>query len=109
MLVAILVVVTAALAQPMPPDPNVCLGEYAVCANSGECTLGACGVCRKGQYVCPDQKTCVDSAVEYIHCPNLRGTHLDWTLSEEKRLDYLVAHTALQEQVINPFLGLKIK
>ena len=30
--------------------------------------------------------------------PGLKGTHLDHTLSEERRLAYLVQHTTLEEQ-----------
>ena len=101
--VLLLVIAAATLAQgvdpPIPTDPNVCLGEYSVCKVTGECSLGACGVCKKGEYVCPDQTTCVASAADYLNCPNLKGTHLDWTLSEDARLEYLVAHTTLAEQV----------
>jgi len=29
----------------------------------------------------------------------MAGTHLDWTLGVETRLDYIVAHTSLEEQI----------
>ena len=37
-------------------------------------------------------------AAAYTACPGLKGTHLDHTLSEERRLAYLVQHTTLEEQ-----------
>lgn len=66
---------------------NACLGEYSVCAGSGECTLGPCGLCAAGQYLCPDMHTCVAAAADYVTCPGLRGTHLDWTLGVEEVRD----------------------
>ena len=61
---------------------------------------GYCGRCKAGQYLCPsDQQTCVDSAADYVDCPKVTGTHLDWKLDIETRLDYLVAHTDLDTQV----------
>ena len=89
---------------PSPPGPAraPCLGEFTRC-QSGECSMSSrsCGGgCKSGQYVCPsDQKTCVDSVAEYSKCPGMKGTHLDATLDIEKRLDYLVAHTNLTEQI----------
>jgi beta-glucosidase len=57
------------------------------------------GACKSGEYLCPsDQKTCVRGAAAYTACPGLKGTHLDHTLSEERRLAYLVQHTTLEEQ-----------
>jgi hypothetical protein len=41
----------------------------------------------------------VDSAEAYTTCPGLLGTHLDWTLTVEERLDYLVTHTNLTTQI----------
>ena len=81
--------------------PPVCEGEFAL-SNAGACCTmnGECGSCKRGEYLCPsDQKTCVASAADYDKCPGLKGTHLDWTLSEDARLDYLVAHTSLAEQI----------
>jgi hypothetical protein len=91
---------------PGPPGPpstrEPCLGEFTRCA-SGECTMSSqsCGGgCKTGEYVCPsDQKTCVPSAAAYSQCPGMAGTHLDHTLDIEKRLDYIVAHTNLTEQI----------
>ena len=58
------------------------------------------GGCKPGEYVCPsDQKTCVASAADYSKCPGLAGTHLDHTLDIEKRLDFMVAHMNLTEQI----------
>lgn len=84
------------LGKPLAP----CLGEFTMCPSSGECSMGPCGACTHGQYLCPsDQKTCVDSAADYINCPMIKGTHLDWTLSEEERLDYLVNRTNITDQI----------
>ena len=78
-------------------DLNPCVGEFSHCAD-GSCSLGPCGVCTSGQYLCPDFKTCVADAASYVHCPGLVGTHLDWKSPVEVRLDWLVAHTTLEEQ-----------
>ena len=79
-----------------------CLGEFSLCAD-GSCTLTngtGCGRCAAGEYLCPsDQRTCVPDAASYVHCPGLRGTHLDWTLPLDARLDYLANITTLDEQV----------
>jgi hypothetical protein len=88
---------------PAPPGPPraPCMGEFTRC-KSGECAMSSrsCGVCKPGEYVCPsDQKTCVASASAYAQCPSMKGTHLDASLDIEKRLDYLVAHTNLTEQI----------
>ena len=59
----------------------------------------SCGSGCKG-YVCPsDQSTCIDSVTDYPKCPGLKGTHLDVSLDIEKRLDYIVQHTNLTEQI----------
>ncbi|EOD11024.1 hypothetical protein EMIHUDRAFT_248116 [Emiliania huxleyi CCMP1516] len=61
---------------------------------------GAKSGCKRGQYLCPsDSRTCVDSAADYAKCPGIKGTHLDWTLGTEARLDFLVAHTSLSAQI----------
>lgn len=80
-------------------DP--CLGEFEYCPLTGECVLDSsgCGKCTSGQYLCPDFATCVLGAVGYLECPGLRGTHLDWTLPIEQRLDYLVYNLTLAEIV----------
>mmetsp|Transcript_6740 Transcript_6740/g.11838 ORF Transcript_6740/g.11838 Transcript_6740/m.11838 type:complete len:903 (-) Transcript_6740:77-2785(-) len=45
-----------------------CEGEFSECAATGECTLGPCpGTCGRGQYQCPDLKTCVDSVADCGH------------------------------------------
>lgn len=81
---------------------SACLGQFAPCSSTGACTMSAstCGGCKSGQYLCPsDQQTCVDGADSYHLCPNLKGTHLDAILTVEERVDYVIAHTSLDEQV----------
>ena len=76
-----------------PSELKFCGGEYSLC-DDGSCALtkAACGVCAAGQYVCPLSTTCLSSLEQYAsHCPGLTGTHLDWTLSEEQRLDEYAA------------------
>ena len=78
-----------------------CLGEFTACP-TGECTMSntTCGRCAAGHYLCPsDQTTCVASAAAYADCPGMAGTHLDASLSAEQRLDYLVAHVPLADQI----------
>ena len=90
----------------IPPSfPDACLGEYSYCNCSGACVLDssnatACGICGKGQYLCPDGSTCAGTAKAYTtECPGLQGTHLDASLPVEARLDYLVAHTTLEDWI----------
>ncbi len=103
-LLALAVAAAAAAADDDDKTTTQCLGEFAPCGTSATyCamlpTCPATAACAAGQYLCPsDSKTCVDSAEQYTTCPNLSGTHLDWTLGTEERLDYLVAHTTLAEQ-----------
>ncbi|XP_065837827.1 uncharacterized protein [Oscarella lobularis] len=79
-----------------------CLGEYQQCPSSGDCVLdpSLCGRCKQGQYLCPlDQKTCVDLADAYKTCPDIKGTHFDWTMSIDDRLAHLVKTTNITEQI----------
>ena len=41
----------------------------------------------------------VDNAYDYIYCPNIAGTHYDWRLDVESRVEYLIAHTSLAQKV----------
>ena len=85
--------------RPLPPanEPR-CLGEFGM-YSTGECSMGPCGKCKAGQYLCPsDQTTCVEGAEGYFNCPNIKGTHFDWTMDTEERLQYLVDHTTVEEQ-----------
>ncbi len=59
-----------------------------------------CGSCTSGQYRCPLSTTCVNSAAEYMQCPNLTGTLLDWNLPVEERIDHAVATMTLEEQTL---------
>ena len=78
-----------------------CLGPFQLC-DSGDCALSsnACGTCASGQYTCPiNQNSCVDSVDDYIKCSGLSGTHLDWTLSIQERLNFLANNLSLDEKV----------
>lgn len=93
---------SAARAESSSASTHACLGEFTPCRKTRECVMDEsfCGTCKPGQYLCPsDQKTCVDSAADYVKCPKMKGTHLDWTLPIEQRLDFLVAHTSLDTQI----------
>ena len=95
---------------------NRCLGEYVACPNVNVCVMDIkdCGSCESSglpnnnqqQYVCPfimdgsSKKTCVSGAANYTNCPGLKGTHLDHTLSETARLDYLSSKTTLDEKIL---------
>ena len=86
----------AVAAGVVPPPSNglrgACLGEYSFCNRTGSCTLSDCTSCGHGEYRCPlpdlshdpAWATCVQGAAGYLSCPNMSGTHLDWTLSEVK-------------------------
>jgi hypothetical protein len=79
-----------------------CLGEFAYCPATGECTLFECGGpgphCSAGEYRCPISNACVEGAEGYLSCA-LAGTHLDHTLGTEERVSLLIAATNLTEQV----------
>jgi len=79
-----------------------CLGEFEYCPSSGACVLfsNLCSVCGSGQYLCPDGSTCVQGAAGYLTCPNLKGTHLDWTLPLDQRVQYIV-NAANQSEMIS--------
>jgi hypothetical protein len=83
-----------------------CLGEFIPCEDLSSCVMdvGLCGKCQHGAYLCPstqakDTPTCVPTAADYVKCPDMKGTHLDWTMDAEARVDYIVAHTDLATQV----------
>jgi hypothetical protein len=79
---------------------NPCLGEYEYCPSSQSCVLIVhdCGVCSEGQHLCPDRVTCVNNVASLVKCP-VEGTHFDWRLDIEARLDYLISHTSLAQRV----------
>ena len=94
--------VILALVEIATAAPESCLGEFEKCSDSGDCVLdrSLCGRCSQNQYLCPlDQKTCVDRADDYKKCPNIKGTHLDWTMTIDNRLAYLIKTTSLTEQI----------
>jgi len=80
---------------------SYCGGEYSLCTD-GSCALtqSACGKCATGQYVCPLSTKCMDSLDEYAaSCPDLKGTHYDWTLSEDERLDAFMQAVSLTDMI----------
>ena len=89
----------SAAAQPPPTHASACLGEFSLCNGTGACTLTDCSLCAKGEYRCPLSATCVSGPAAYTECPGLKGTHLDATLDDEARLDYLVSAANLTEQI----------
>ena len=83
-------------------DGESCLGEYQFCSlHGGDCVLDAslCGTCKQGEYLCPDQKTCVTNAEAYTTCPGLKGGFFDWTLSLDDRVEALAKQATLTEQI----------
>lgn len=83
-----------------------CLGEYVLCSGShGACVLDVTLDCKKCDhgYLCPTitgvAAKCIEKVQDYSTCPGLQNTHLDPTLDEESRLDYLVQHTSVLEQI----------
>ena len=87
-------------------QPPLCLGEFQHCTRTAECTLFECdGVsphCASGEYRCPISNTCVKGAEGYMSCPGLNGTHLDHSLSVEKRVQLLLKANKITQ--INPTL-----
>ena len=99
-MVLLLLVGLFALASAQNPDK--CLGEFQYCSISGggvcamDCTNAK--LCKDGQYVCPISKKCIDKVEDYVTCPGLKGTHLDWNLTLEERVQYLVDNMTLDEK-----------
>ena len=77
-----------------------CLGEYLLCPTN-DCALIAahCGRCAAGQYLCPDTKTCVANAAAYMQCPGITGTHLDWTLPVDERVNLFMQAATTAEKI----------
>ncbi|XP_062517183.1 uncharacterized protein LOC134192460 [Corticium candelabrum] len=83
-------------------NADSCLGEFELCPMSGECVLDSslCGRCKQGQYLCPlNQTHCAISVEDYVNCPSIKGTHLDWTLSVDDRLQYLAKAATLMDKI----------
>ena len=57
-----------------------------------------CGSSPTGKYVCPISKQCVNSAADYMNCPDLKGTFLDWTMSLEDRINWLSSNLIIDEK-----------
>jgi len=82
-------------------DPlNFCDGEFSLC-DDGSCALvnSSCGVCSPNHYACPFSRDCFESIEDYASCPELKGTHLDWTLSEDERLEKLIVSVSTDEMI----------
>ncbi len=58
-------------------------------------------LCKNTQYVCPISKQCFDKVEDYVNCPKLKGTHLDWNLTLEERVNYLVNTMTLDEKQLS--------
>jgi beta-glucosidase len=99
-----MMLLAAVILWSVPPVRAVdfCGGEYSLCGD-GSCALvpsRSCGICKTGQYVCPLSNTCFDSLDEYTKCPGLRGTHFDWSLPENERLDKLAAAVNVSDMIL---------
>ena len=99
--VAIAILLFVQTVIPVRADGSSCLGEYQYCTEKGDCVLDAslCGTCKQGEYLCPDQKTCVANAEAYTTCPGLKGGFFDWTLSLDERVEALAKQATLTEQI----------
>ena len=100
MLIALILSALALQAHAAKSHLDRCGGEYSLCAD-GSCALlkTSCNKCKPGQYVCPLSETCIDDLSAYHTCPKLKGTYLDTNLSEEARLDQLVASLSTDEMI----------
>jgi beta-glucosidase len=86
---------------------ELCLGEYERCKGAvNACTIFQedCHLCASSPnpslaYICPLRNACANTAKELLNCPNVTGTHFDWTRSLAARLNYLVANTELIERI----------
>ena len=80
---------------------ETCLGEYQLCTN-GVCALTDADCLRRcheaGEYVCPITKQCVSGAEGYLECGGLKGTHLDYNLSLQQRISFLLSNLTLDEK-----------
>ena len=84
-----------------PAEARYCLGQYQYCNTTFDCVLDSslCGTCKPGQYLCPDQKSCVPNVEAYTSCPGLKGGFFDWTLSLDERVEALAKLATLEEKV----------
>ena len=95
-------------------NPDKCLGEFQYCKLSGGggvCAMDCANatLCKDTQYICPISKKCIDKVEDYVTCPGLKGTHLDWNLTLEQRVQYLVNNMTLNEkypQLTNQAVGI---
>ena len=79
-------------------EPNSCLGEFEYCSN-GVCAMNCSYAknCKNGDYICPISKECVNGAQGYLNCPQLKGTHLDWNLTINERIEFLINNLSINE------------
>eukprot|EP01084_Bolivina_argentea_P317679 550831_1 len=100
LLIGIYIITVIVLSQ----SNNNCLGEFAQCNTTNECTMSVndcnkyCGSSASGKYVCPISKQCVDTVADYMNCPGIKGTFLDWTLSIDDRIAFLLKNLTLDEK-----------
>lgn len=79
---------------------SACIGEYQQCPGTTFCVLIVedCGRCSTG-YMCPDRKSCAENAWALTQCPGTKGTHYDWTLTLDERIQYLADQLNLTEMI----------
>ena len=81
-------------------NPDVCLGEYEICPETGNCVLDSslCGVCTTaGEFLCPDGSTCVQNAFEVQFCP-ITVPLFNWTLPLAERVAGTISMMTLDEK-----------
>ena len=79
-----------------------CLGEFEYCNKYDVCAMDCNNddpsKCESGDYVCPISKECVNGAEGYLLCPQLKGTHYDWNLTVDERVNFLVNNLTFNEK-----------
>ena len=92
--------------------PLKCLGEFAPCAPSSagqesHCTMGTCGDCKFGQYLCPsDQKTCIDGPEQCVLSNMTRYCFLLFLLPSHSTSNYpclLMSHQSIKTLIMQKF------
>src|SRR4051812_8969304 len=78
-----------------------CLGSYEYCSSSGSCVLNSanCGLCGKGQYLCPLSTTCVNNVADLINCDKTKGSLFDNTISIQSRIEWVINNLSIEEKI----------